>query len=305
MIAIVGSSNFDIVFKVAKFTEPGQTQRALELHYFPGGKGANQAVTVAKLSKERVFFLTCIGSDQFGAKLKEIYEQYNIYGYVIADANNGLAFIELNERGENRIVAYSGANSFLTLKVLNEKLNELRKASLILVQNEIPIDTTLQACVNLHDEKRKIIFDPAPANDVPIDILRYIDFITPNDNELRTLSLNWFGKELSEKEFYERIALENPDIVLVCKKGDKGACAFSKYEYLSIPALKVQAIDTTAAGDVFNGAFAVSIAESKSLEESLMFAVIASGISVTRFGAQTSIPERNEVDKFLNNYNIF
>ncbi|MCX7761202.1 MAG: ribokinase [Candidatus Kryptonium sp.] len=302
MVGIVGSSNYDIVLYVEDFTLPGVTQKALNLEYFPGGKGANQAVCVAKLSGRDVFFLTCIGNDQFGNKLKDIYLKLNIKGFVQVDTDNGLAFIEVNKSGENRIIIYTGANDLLSVDLVRSKLNEINDLSIILLQNEIPTESTLYTAMMCKEMSKTVIFDPAPATRIPIEIVKFVDYITPNETELRTLSNEWFGTTLGLEEFYNKLLKINSNVKLIVKQGSKGIAFLSPEMNLDMQAFNVNPVDTTAAGDVFNGAFAVALDEKKDIFSALRFASASAALSVTKKGAQTSIPSRQEVEEFLKSF---
>ncbi|MBT1247018.1 MULTISPECIES: ribokinase [unclassified Thermosipho (in: thermotogales)] len=298
MIAVVGSSNMDIVLSTERFTRPGETQKAKKLEFFPGGKGSNQAVTIAKLSDEEVYFLTCIGNDSYGELLKKRYDELNISGYTVVDENNGLAFIEVTQEGENRIIIYQGANKYLTKDIVDDHIQNLIKADIVLLQNEIPFDTTLYVASLLKKEGKIIIFDPAPVEGVTKEILKYVDYLTPNEEEIKLLSINFFGDFISPEDSYQKLkklGLKK----LVVKLGDKGVKYFDETQIIEQQSFKVKAIDTTAAGDVFNGAFAVALCEGKDIKDALKFASLAAAVSVTKKGAQSSIPTRQEVEEFF------
>lgn len=301
MIAVVGSSNFDVVFKVQEFTLPGQTQRAISLEYHPGGKGANQAVTVAKLSNRPVVFISCLGRDQFGEELRRILESHGITGFIQLNEKNGLAFIEVTSDGRNRIVIFPGANGKLDVPTLYAHRDALRGASVVLLQNEIPIETTMAAAQLSKEAGATVILDPAPASGIPISVLSYVDYLTPNEVELEELSRMWFGDAHSPEGFFRKVFSLNPTIKLLVKLGERGATMFTSQDRLEVVGLKVDAVDTTAAGDVFNGAFAVALSEGRSELEALHFANVAAALSVTRPGAQSSIPTRDEVESVLRN----
>jgi ribokinase len=202
MIAVIGSSNMDIVLTVEHFTKPGETQKILNLEYFPGGKGANQAVAVAKLSKSNVFFLTMLGNDSYGSALAKSYEKLGISGYKFVDTNTGLAFIEVTLSGENRIMITYGANAYLTPEVIEECKSDILRSDILLLQNEIPFESTLLAAKLLKDAGKLVIFDPAPALGINPEIFPYVDILTPNEEELKTLSENIIGRyESIEKTF--------------------------------------------------------------------------------------------------------
>jgi ribokinase len=301
MIAVVGSSNMDVVLTVERFTLPGETQRAQKLEFFPGGKGSNQAVSIAKLSKKNsnVYFLTCIGNDSYGRALKDQYDKLNIEGYVVVDDNNGLAFIEVTRKGENRIVIYPGANSNLTKEIVRKHEAKLLEADYILLQNEIPFESTLYAARLFSENGKIVIFDPAPVSGIEKEIFQFVDFLTPNEEEIKLLTEKFFGKFVSYEDSYFKLKSLGVKKLIV-KLGSKGVIYFEGDKRIEIPSFKVKAVDTTAAGDVFNGAFVVALHENLDIKKSLEFASVAAALSVTKKGAQNSIPSRKEVENFLN-----
>ncbi|WP_448374352.1 ribokinase [Fervidobacterium sp.] len=299
MIAIVGSSNMDIVLTVEHFTKPGETQKVLKVEYFPGGKGANQAVAVARLSNNPVYFLTAVGNDSYGKKLIEGYERQNITGYRVADeALTGMAFIEVTVNGENRIMITPGANAHLSKDMILEASNELLKQDILLVQNEIPFESTLTACQLFKEVGKTVIFDPAPAQGIDAHILKYVDYLTPNEEELKTISEQLFGSFISIENSYQKMK-DCGLKALIVKQGEKGATYIDSQTVYHVPTIKVTPTDTTAAGDVFNGALAVALNENKNILEAIKFANLCAAISVTRKGAQPSIPNRIEVNNFV------
>jgi ribokinase len=301
MIAVVGSSNMDVVLTVERFTLPGETQRAQKLEFFPGGKGSNQAVSIAKLSKKNsnVYFLTCIGNDSYGRALKDQYDKLNIKGYVVVDDNNGLAFIEVTKKGENRIVIYPGANRNLTKEIIKKHEEKLLEADYILLQNEIPFESTLYSARIFSENGKIVIFDPAPVSGIEKEIFQFVDFLTPNEEEIKLLTEKFFGEFVSYEDSYFKLKSLGVKKLIV-KLGSKGVIYFEGDKRIEIPSFKVKAVDTTAAGDVFNGAFVVALHENLDIKKSLEFASVAAALSVTKKGAQNSIPSRKEVENFLN-----
>lgn len=169
---------------------------------------------------------------------------------------------------------------------------------IFLLQNEIPFEASFYAAKVAKQRGAKVVFDPAPATNISMEIIRFVDYLTPNELELVELSKEWFGKVLDPSEFYLKLSEENPNIRLIAKLGEKGAKLFAKDTEIEVTAVPVKAVDTTAAGDVFNGSFATFLSEGKSEGDALRLANIAAAISVTRYGAQTSIPSREELLTF-------
>lgn len=303
MIAVIGSSNMDIVFNVDHFTLPGETQKAHSLNFYFGGKGANQTIAVAKLSKKNVYFCSCLGDDEYGKEIAKNFENFNIEGYNIEKKElTGRAYIEVDKKGENRIILFTGANDKIDKEKIDMFLNKYQnKIDVCLLQNEIPIESVEYAISRLHEKGIKIVYDPAPVGNTNVGILEKVDFLTPNETEFRFLcekiSITFDESKMDKAviKFKEITKVKN----LIVKLGDNG-CVYldenGKTEKVS--GIKVKAIDTTAAGDIFNGAFSVAYEETNDLIKSLNFANKAAAISVTRKGAQSSIPGREEVFNF-------
>lgn len=289
-IGVVGSINVDYVLIVDEFVKPGETIKAKELKKFPGGKGANQAVAAAKLSRNRVSMIGLVGKDDDGEWMIKKLESAGVFGITKANDYTGKAFIEVISSGENRIIIYSGANAELTSDKLNMEL--LENADIVLLQNEIPFETTFEVARWARKRGKIVIFDPAPAQGVNIEILKYVDYITPNESEIKTLSETFFGKFESIERAAE-LLIETGARSVIAKLGENGVYFRRGLKEVRIPAVKVKAVDTTAAGDVFNGAFAAFL--EKGEMEALRLAVKAAAISVTRIGAQSSIPDLEEV----------
>jgi ribokinase len=310
MIAVIGSSNMDIVFNVEHFTLPGETQKALSLDFYFGGKGANQAVAAAKLSEKRVYFCSCVGDDEYGNQISQNFKKYKIEGYYVQkNEKTGRAYIEVDKNGENRIIIFSGAND----KVDKEKIDKFfdqygDEIDICLLQNEIPMQSVEYAISKLKEKGITVIYDPAPVGSTKVESLNGIDFLTPNDKEFmflcekerktasRQIRIDFDENNLDKSmlEFKRISKVKN----LIVKMGDKGVIYIGEDENLGkIEPLKVNAVDSTGAGDIFNGALAVAFSETKDLKKSLNFANTAAAISVERKGAQSSIPKREEVLK--------
>ncbi len=298
MIAVVGSANIDLVVKVKDFTKPGETQTCLSFERFSGGKGANQAVACKKSGAD-VYFLTCTGNDSNGQFVREKLMEAGLKdGIQTVNAPNGFALIEVTVDGKNRIIIYPGSYGLLTPTVLQLCARELLKCNVVLLQNEIPFETTYEAARLFKQNGKLVIFDPAPADGIDREIFKFVDIITPNEVEAQTLT----GETKTEKLVERLLGLGCKNVLL--KLGEKGCLFVGDLGQFEVPAFTVQAVDTTAAGDVFNGAFAAEFERSKDVRKSLIFASAAAAISVTRMGAQSSIPSYQEVVKFLSTVRI-
>jgi len=302
MIAVIGSSNMDIVFNVEHFTLPGETQKALSLDFYFGGKGANQAVAAAKLSEKPVYFCSCLGDDEYGNQISQNFKKYKIEGYYVQkNEKTGRAYIEVDKNGENRIIIFSGANDNVDKEKIDKFFDQYGdEIDICLLQNEIPMQSVEYAISKLKEKRITIIYDPAPVGNTKIESLNGIDFLTPNIKEFMFLcekeKIDFDENNLDKSmlEFKRISKVKN----LIVKMGDKGVIYIDEDENLAkIEPLKVKAVDSTGAGDIFNGAFAVAFSETKDLKKSLNFANTAAAISVERKGAQSSIPKKEEVLK--------
>ncbi|ABX31647.1 PfkB domain protein [Petrotoga mobilis SJ95] len=302
MIAVIGSSNMDIVFNVEHFTLPGETQKALSLDFYFGGKGANQAVAAAKLSEKPVYFCSCLGDDEYGNQISQNFKKYKIEGYYVQkNEKTGRAYIEVDKNGENRIIIFSGANDNVDKEKIDKFFDQYGdEIDICLLQNEIPMQSVEYAISKLKEKRITIIYDPAPVGNTKIESLNGIDFLTPNIKEFMFLcekeKIDFDENNLDKSmlEFKRISKVKN----LIVKMGDKGVIYIDEDENLAkIEPLKIKAVDSTGAGDIFNGAFAVAFSETKDLKKSLNFANTAAAISVERKGAQSSIPKKEEVLK--------
>ena len=294
-IIVAGSANTDMVVKVEKFPVPGETLLGGSFFMNAGGKGANQAVASARLGGD-VTFVCKIGNDIFGKQTIANLNKEGIdtrYIFTDAEAPSGVALITVNKDGENCIVVASGANNNLVEEDV-EQVTAINNAEIILTQLETPL-STIEFLVRLAKRNdQKIILNPAPAQKLSDEILNGLFLITPNETEATLLTnINVTDEITAAKaaDFLQSKGVKNVIITL----GKKGAYLQSEYSKLIIEAPVVKAVDTTAAGDTFNGALAVAIAENMDWQAAVIFACKAASISVTRFGAQASIPYRNEI----------
>lgn len=295
-IIVAGSMNMDMVVKTSHIPQPGETVLGGTFFMNPGGKGANQAIAVARLGAE-VAFIGKIGDDIFGRQSSQLFEDegVDIAGLVAdEDQPSGIALITVDERGENSIVVAPGANARLYPEDVENSFKNYPEAQILLVQLEIPLNTVQFAAELAKKQGVKVILNPAPANKSVPDFYKLIDIITPNVTEAEMLT----GVKIidSDSALVAAKKLRSfgvPTVIITL--GSSGAILLDGEEFHHIDAPKVTAVDTTAAGDVFNGALAVAISEGKPLPEATAFACKAASIAVTKLGAQASIPYRYEV----------
>ncbi len=296
-IAVVGSSNTDMVVKTTRFPGPGETIIGGDFFMFPGGKGANQAVAAARLGAN-VSFISCVGDDIFGQQAVNgfIKEGIEVSGIkTIPNTASGVALITVNAEGENEIVVASGANALLNTDHLLSLADKLKEQEIILTQLETPVEAVAYLADFCRKNKKKLIINPAPAAFLPNEVFQDLFLITPNETEAGILT----GIEVLDLETARRAAfilIEKGIQHVIITLGSKGAVYFDSEKEIFVPAEKVQAVDTTAAGDVFNGALALKIAEVFDWESAIKFANKAAALSVTKMGAQASAPYLNELN---------
>ncbi len=284
MITIVGSINMDIVVQMDTFPKQGETILGELFTTIPGGKGANQAVAAARLGSH-VQIVGALGRDSFGKELRRNLNEENINTrYVETTATaTGIANILLHNN-DNRIVVVPGANYDVTPAVVDKARTILEHSKLVVMQLEIPVETidyTLKLCKEMHVP---VLFNPAPAAKFKLEWMPYISYLTPNETECELL----FGEDIEA-------ALEKYPNQLIVTLGADGARYFDGTKHVHVKGFKTVAVDTTGAGDTFNGAFAHAITNGQSMEEAVQFANIAGSLSVEKFGAQGGMPKEDEV----------
>lgn len=295
-IIVLGSSNTDMVIKSERLPMPGETILGGTFMMNPGGKGANQAVAAARLGGN-VTFISKVGNDLFGKQAIQLYKNEDINTqYIFSDPQlpSGVALINVDEKGENCIVVAMGANNALLEADLQHALSDIKKAGILLMQLETPMETVEYAAALANKEGVKVILNPAPAQNLSNELLSNLYLLIANETEAEMISGLGVTDFASAKKACDAIIAKGVDKVIVTM-GSAGAVLKDGNEYYEIPALKVKAVDTTAAGDTFCGAIAVAISEGLSLKEGVEFATKCSAVTVTRMGAQSSIPTRMEV----------
>ncbi len=299
-LVVLGSVNADHVLQVPSFPRPGETLHGRNYQVIPGGKGANQAVAAARL-KADIGFIACVGDDAFGINIRENFKMDNIdIGAVKMQPNcpTGIAMIQVSDSGENSICISAEANAKLTAEAIESDLERIRQADYLLMQLETPLCGIEKAAQVAKQAHTTVILNPAPAKALSDELLSCIDIITPNETEAEVLTGIEVTDDATAQEAANALHSKGIDTVLITL-GAKGVWLSVAGKGELIAGFRVKATDTTAAGDTFNGALVTGLLEQLPLKSAIKFAHAAAAISVTRFGAQTSIPSREEVDAYL------
>ena len=299
-ILVIGSLNMDMVIPVKELPQKGETILGGSPAHIPGGKGANQACAAGKLGGA-VTMLGKVGQDGMGRALKENLAAAGVevtHVEETPDAPTGMAVIYVGETGSNSIVVIPGANGLCDAAFIEANEELIAAHDIIVLQLEIPYDGVFRAIQLAKKHGRLVVLNPAPAPDsLPPEVIASLDYFTPNETEMaRIAGLPVGGVE--EAIAAGKKLVEAGGGTVLATLGEAGALLVTKETAQVLPTLRVQAVDTTAAGDTFNGAFVTALAEGMSQEEAIAFGNKAASISVTRKGAQTSIPSREEVDGY-------
>ena len=295
-IVVIGSTNTDMVVKAARIPAPGETILGGRFLMNPGGKGANQAVAAARLGGD-VTFVAKVGDDLFGREAKALFAKEGIRtDHVLTDADepSGVALIMVDAKGENCISVASGANGTLSAADIGAARSVIEGAGVLLMQLETPVETVLCAAQWAAAKGVPVILNPAPARALPDELFACLSLITPNEGEAELMTGVKVTDEATAQAAAAVLCAKGVGSVVVTM-GSKGAFVYADGQGVLVPAVKVKAVDTTAAGDVFNGALAVALTEGQVLAEAVRFAAKAASISVTRLGAQASAPRRAEL----------
>lgn len=288
MITVIGSINVDMVTTTALVPEQGQTVAGKDFQIKPGGKGANQAVAAARLGAD-VNMIGKVGQDAYGEEMLRVLTEENVTASMVEAApgvSTGTANIIVSNQ-DNRIIVVPGANHEVTPAYVERFTEEILKSDLVLVQFEIPLETVRYILDLCSKHKIPVVVNPAPAAELPDEYWRKATYITPNETEAAQL----FSKpdaELRQK--------------LIITKGEHGVIYYENDREKQLPAYTVQPVDTTGAGDTFNGAFCVALSEGKSVEAAIDFANAAAALSIQKFGAQAGMPTHSEVLQFIEKY---
>lgn len=295
-IVVIGSTNTDMVIKTEHLPAPGETILGGKFIMNPGGKGANQAVAASRLDGN-VTFISKTGNDIFGKQAVQNFENEGVnIDFMATDPDNpsGVALITVDQKAENCIVVAPGSNMALVEKDIDAADSEIEQAEIVLLQLEIPIPTVEYAAKKASEKGVKVILNPAPAAALSDDLLSCLHMITPNETEAELLT----GIKVTDEGSAEKAAkvLKDKGVeIIIITRGSAGSFIYSNDLIKQVTAPKVEAVDTTAAGDTFNGALCVALAEEKEIEAAVNFANKAASIAVTRLGAQSSTPYRKEL----------
>ena len=301
-IVVIGSSNTDMVVKTTHLPAGGETVLGGDFFMNAGGKGANQAVAAARYGK-RVVFVAKTGDDLFGRQVRESMKQDGIvtdYVFVDKEHPSGVALITIDSKAENCIVVAGGANMYLSKDDIDIAANEIRSAGIVLMQLETPIETVAYAAKMAAEAGVKVVLNPAPAPAEPLseELLKNLYLITPNRSETSRIT-GIDIKDMDSAQRAARVIHEMGPKNVIITLGSDGALIYDGNAITLIEAQKVEAVDTTAAGDTFNGVLVSALAEGYSLIDSAREASVAAAISVTRMGAQPAAPTREEVEAFI------
>lgn len=284
MITVIGSINMDLVVETDTFPKQGETVQGKLFTTIPGGKGANQAVAAARLGSQ-VRMIGAVGDDSFGIELykKLMSENIDVSGIVKTNNSTGIANILLHNR-DNRILFVPGANFDLNKEIIDANIQLIRESKLVMMQLEIPAETIEYVFTICQEHAIPVLLNPAPAANFKKEWMNQITYLTPNETECELI----FGAD------WETVLKDYPNKVIVTL-GSEGAAYYDGSKIVRIPGFKTTAVDTTGAGDTFNGAFAHAICSGKSIDDAVEFANIAASLSVEKFGAQGGMPTIDEV----------
>jgi ribokinase len=299
-LAVLGSINADHILNLAHFPRPGETVIGKQYQVAFGGKGANQAVAAGRAGAN-IAFIACVGADDIGERIRQQLQQDRIDTApveTVAEEATGVAMIFVNGEGENNIGIYSGANAALTPACVARHQQVIADADALLMQLESPLESVLAAAKIAKAQQTQVILNPAPATQLSDELLALIDIITPNETEAEILT--GIAVKSDEDAARAAAALHAKGIqTVLITLGRRGVWLSEQGDGVRIPGFSVQAVDTIAAGDTFNGAFITARLEGVAMHDAVRFAHAAAAIAVTRPGAQPSVPWRTEIDAFL------
>ena len=295
-IIVIGSSNVDMVVRTSHLPAPGETILGGEFFMNQGGKGANQAVAIKRLGGNLIF-MAKLGNDVLGRQSVGYFKKEGIDTRYIAldeDSASGVALISVDDHAENSIVVASGANMLLNEQDVDKMLEEMCEGDILLMQLDIPLQTVEYAARKAFGKGVKVVLNPAPARSLPKELFRHLYMVTPNRIEAEMLTGIKIANDADVEKVAEEICAMGVKNVIITL-GSKGCLIREEGVSYRIDAFKVEPVDTTAAGDTFNGALCVGLSEGMDLKQAAVMASKASSIAVTRMGAQSSIPYREEL----------
>lgn len=295
-IIVIGSSNVDMVVRTSHLPAPGETILGGEFFMNQGGKGANQAVAIKRLGGNLIF-MAKLGNDVLGRQSVGYFKKEGIDTRYIAldeDSASGVALISVDDHAENSIVVASGANMLLNEQDVDKMLEEMCEGDILLMQLEIPLQTVEYAARKAFGKGVKVVLNPAPARSLPKELFRHLYMVTPNRIEAEMLTGIKIANDADVEKVAEEICAMGVKNVIITL-GSKGCLIREEGVSYRIDAFKVEPVDTTVAGDTFNGALCVGLSEGMDLKQAAVMASKASSIAVTRMGAQSSIPYREEL----------
>lgn len=299
-LAVLGSINADHILNLTHFPRPGETVIGKQYQVAFGGKGANQAVAAGRSGAD-IAFIACVGDDDTGERIRQqlMNDRIDISPIeAVPGESTGVALIFVNGDGENTIGIHAGANAALTPVRVEQHQQVIADASALLMQLESPLESVLSAARIAHQHQTQVILNPAPAAALSDELLSLVDMITPNETEAQILT----GVAVNSDEDAARAAAvlhEKGIRTVLITLGSRGVWLSEQGKGQRIPGFRVEAVDTIAAGDTFNGALITALLEQRPMAEAVRFAHAAAAIAVTRHGAQPSVPWREEIDRFL------
>ncbi len=299
-VVVVGSSNMDLVVKSSRIPAVGETILGGDFLMVPGGKGANQAVAAAKL-EACVYLVAKLGDDLFGRQSLDNFKKEGVdttYVTLSAEAPSGVALIMVDEAGNNVIVVAPGANARLTAEDVKQAESDIASSGAVVAQLEVPLETIEFAAQLANVAGVPFVLDPAPAQRLPPELLKIVDVLTPNETEAQILTGIEVRDEQSARAAAEELLSAGVKSVILTM-GAQGFLLVDQEKVAFVTARQVEAVDSTAAGDAFTGSLAVGMAQGKSLSEAALFANQVAALSVTKMGAQPSMPTLQEVGDFV------
>ena len=296
-ICIIGSIGYDLTTYMHNYPKPGETVFGKKFIQNPGGKGDNQAIASSRVGGD-VTFIGAVGDDNYGELLKKNLEDNKVKTHlkIVPNMSSQIATILIDESGENRIVIVPGANMCVDKKQIDDNIDIIKSCDIILMQLEIPMETVEYVVDKFYEMNKIIILNPAPGAELSDNIIKKCTYLTPNETEIGLITKMPYDT-IDNIKFAVKSLIDKGAQNVIVTLGEKGAYLKNKTDDIIIPTMKVKALDTTGAGDCFNGVFATYLSMGKSVIEAIKYANTASSISVTRPGTVPSLPMKDEVDE--------